>query len=228
MNPLSQSHTRVAKLSFRHTRFLLLSSIVALPALLSACAGPSNSGRRNPRGDQEDGRRRGPGGNQPPERNGAQGLNLNERFKRAQSFWQQGDFESAVPLFREIALNGSGFENSQYMLGDSLVRLGEKDGVFSANYLEGLSWLRRAADAGWPEAQAKLMSIHFSGPAQMINLREAAFWREVYLHNIKRQRVGFVPTEEAVLSELDAALTEQQRAEAKTRATTWSLNPEIQ
>ncbi len=199
--------------------------MIALPALLSACAGSRDSGRRSPRGDQGDGRRRGAGGGPPSERNGAQGLNSNERFKRAQSLWQQGDFESAIPLFRDIALNGSGFENAQYMLGDCLVQLGEKDGVFSARYLEGLSWLRRAADSGWPEAQAKLMNIHFSGPAQMLNLGEAAFWREVYLHNIMRQRVGFIPTKEAVLSELDAALTEQQRAEAKARAATWSLKP---
>ena len=56
-------------------------------------------------------------------------------------------YKAAALKLRLPANIGPGYENAQTALGDCLLKIaGTSD--LSSDYLEGLTWLRRAADAG--------------------------------------------------------------------------------
>lgn len=224
MNRRIKHNARMTELSPRHARIRLLFSILAAPIVLSGCAGAATGGRSNPskRGERSGRDRAAPDGT-----DARRGADPNAQFKHAQELWQKGRCKAAIPIFRAVVLNGAGYENAQYMLGDCLVQVGQAGNEISADYMEGIAWLRRAADVGWPEAQGRLMIIYFSGSESIRNLEQAAFWREVYLRNTKRKRVAFVPISMKLLDEVEATLTNAQLANARAKAAAWSQGSPI-
>ena len=148
------------------------------------------------------------------------GVDANAAYSQGVELKAKGDCKAAVLKLRGPANIGPGYENAQTALGDCLLKLaGNSD--LSSDYLEGLTWLHRAADGGWPEAQAALAQAHTIGPAALRNQAEAAFWLALYDANPSKARIGFTAFDPAGLAAIRAKLTPADKAAGEQRAATW-------
>ncbi len=149
------------------------------------------------------------------------GQDANAAYSQGLDLKNKGDCAGAILKLRPVANLGPGYENAQTALGACLIQAGTKDKDLSADYFDGLTWLRRAADAGWPEAQGTLAIVHTFGPTAIRNSEEAAYWMVLYETNTGKSRIGFTPVATADLAAVDKTLTAAQRAAATARATQW-------
>ena len=133
----------------------------------------------------------------------------------------QGNCPAAVVKLRSVANLGPGYENAQTALGSCLLDMAGKDKDLSAEYLEGLTWLRRAGDAGWPEAQGLLATAHAFGPTGIRNGEEAAYWLVLYETNPTKSRVGFMPMAGADVAAVEKSLMPGQKEVGNARASQW-------
>lgn len=148
------------------------------------------------------------------------GVDANASYGEGVDLKAKGDCKAAVLKLRGPANIGPGYENAQTALGECLLQLaGNSD--LSSDYLEGLTWLRRAADGGWPEAQAALAQAHTIGPGALRNQAEAAYWLALYDANPGKARIGFTPFDPAALTAIRAKLTPADKAAGEQRAATW-------
>lgn len=148
------------------------------------------------------------------------GMDANAAYSEGVDLRAKGDCKAAVLKLRGPASIGPGYENAQTALGDCLLRIaGNSD--LSSDYLEGLTWLHRAADAGFPEAQAILADAHANGPAALHNMQEAAYWLALYDANLEKSRVGFVPYDAAALAAIRAKISPADKAAGEKRAAAW-------
>lgn len=141
------------------------------------------------------------------------GRDPNRAYIEATEFKAKGDCASVVKLVRPVANLGPGYENAQTLLGECL--LGQADGRD-----EGMMWLTRAADAGWPEAQALLAST-YGAEAPARDALEAAYWLALYDSNPSKARVGFRAPDPRGLDALRASLSDADKAAGARRAATW-------
>ena len=148
------------------------------------------------------------------------GEDLNAAYSAAIDLKTKGDCAGASMRLRPIASLGPGYENAQTALGECLIQTGAASEL-SANYLEGLAWLRRAGDAGWPEAQGKLAQTHAFGPAAIRSGDEAAYWLALYDANTGKSRIGFLPLKPTVLDSIRSTITPAETAGGKKRAAQW-------
>ncbi len=140
------------------------------------------------------------------------GRDPNAAYIQATELKAKGDCTTAITLLRPVARLGPGYENAQMALGECLVANGtERE--------EGLTWLTRAADAGWPEAQASL-AAYFGGTTTRNN-EEAAYWLALYDMNPSKARVGFRAPDAAVLGAVRGSLSEPEKAAGQRRAAVW-------
>ncbi len=144
----------------------------------------------------------------------------NAAYSAAIDLKTKGDCAGASMRLRPIASLGPGYENAQTALGECLI---QTDGAseLSADYLEGLAWLRRAADAGWPEAQGRLAQTHALGPTAIRSAGEAAYWLTLYDTNTGKSRVGFAPLDSSLLAAIRSAITPAEKAAGEKRAAAW-------
>lgn len=142
------------------------------------------------------------------------------QFSRAIDLKADGKCHEAAPLFYRMAIRGEGFELAQYHLADCLLRDAPQSAVNSA-YLDALLWMRRAAEAGSPEAQAALAGLYAQGPSGIRNREEAAMWYALYDANPARKRPGFVPIPRERADEIEAAIADSRQA-GEARASAWS------
>lgn len=148
------------------------------------------------------------------------GVDANVAYGQGVELKAKGDCKAAVLKLRGPANLGPGYENAQTALGECLLQnAGNAD--LSSEYLEGLTWLRRAADGGWPEAQAMLAYADVAGPSALRNSGEAAYWLALYDTNPTKARVGFTPFDPAALATIRAALTPADKAAGEKRAAAW-------
>ena len=148
------------------------------------------------------------------------GVDANAAYTEGVDLKTKGDCKAAALKLRLPANIGPGYENAQTALGDCLLKIaGTSD--LSSDYLEGLTWLRRAADAGFPEAQAVLADAHANGPAALRNFAEAAYWLALYDANSGKARVGFIPYDPQALAAIRAKIPAADKAAAEKRAATW-------
>jgi len=130
-----------------------------------------------------------------------------------------GDCESAVPQLYGLALRGSGFELAQYHLADCLMRSVEHSAA-STDYLEALVWMRRAAEAGSPEAQAALAAEYLDGAGDLQDRQQAARWYVLYRDNGAKNRPGFQSPDRDTMRRLESAFSpgEIEAAESWTES----------
>lgn len=148
------------------------------------------------------------------------GVDANAAYSEGVDLRAKGDCKAAVLKLRGPANIGPGYENAQTALGDCLLRIaGASD--LSSDYLEGLTWLRRAADAGFPEAQAILANAHANGPGALRNMQEAAYWLALYDANPGKARIGFVAYDAAALAAIRAMISPADKAAGEKRAASW-------
>ncbi|WP_281301068.1 MULTISPECIES: hypothetical protein [unclassified Iodidimonas] len=129
-------------------------------------------------------------------------------YSQAIEMKRNGNCNGAMPLFYRLANRGGGFELAQYHLADCLLRIATPS-ITNTDWLEGLIWLRRSAEAGAPEAQGLLAHLYATGPGDIANKTEAAMWFSLYEKNPARKKPGFsyalTPAQQAaILKALDA------------------------
>jgi hypothetical protein len=152
------------------------------------------------------------------------GVDPNAIYSSAMDLKAKGDCASATAKLRPIANLGPGYENAQAALGECLTQTNDQkpdQKEVPSDYLEGLAWLRRAADAGWPEAQGRLALLYAFGPGTLHNGEEAAYWLALYDANGNKARVSFVPMDAPTLKRVRDALTEEEKSVGDQRATQW-------
>ena len=141
------------------------------------------------------------------------GRDPNGAYIQATEFKAKGDCATAVKLLRPVAKLGPGYENAQTALGECLLASADQKE-------EGLTWLTRAADAGWPEAQAAL-ALHFGAESPSHQGEEAAYWLALYDANPNKARVGFQTPDPRPLSALRITLSEAEKSAGAKRASAW-------
>jgi TPR repeat protein len=188
-------------------RFSILAAVCCIAAAALASCG---SGRREPQRDESVVVGQRPDGTQMSVR---PGRDPNAAYIQATELKAKGDCASAVMLLRPIAMIGPGYENAQTALGECLV---EAD----TTRADGLTWLSRAADAGWPEAQASLALFH-AADAPSRNAAEAAYWLALYDANPSKARVGFRAPDTKALARARQSLSSNDIAAGARRAASW-------
>lgn len=141
------------------------------------------------------------------------GRDPNGAYIQATEFKAKGDCATAIKLLRPVARLGPGYENAQTALGECLLEAADTRD-------EGVTWITRAADAGWPEAQASL-AFHFGGDSPAHDGAEAAYWLALYDANPNKARVAFKPPDPKVLGAVRAALTDSEKSAGAKRAAGW-------
>ncbi len=148
------------------------------------------------------------------------GTSANAVYAEAIGMKAAGNCPGAVPKLRQVATLGVGYENAQTALGECLLQA-TGNSELSADYLEGLTWLHRAGEAGWPEAQFRLATIHALGPKALRNDDEAGYWFALFNTNTGKSRVGFVAPTGAQVAALDSAISPAAKKSGAERAAKW-------
>ena len=141
------------------------------------------------------------------------GRDPNAAYIQASELKAKGDCAGAIALLRPVAQLGPGYENAQTALGECLI-------AHEPEREEGTTWLTRAADAGWPEAQAALAG-YFGAPSPSRNAEEAAYWLALYDSNPSKARIGFRAPDAVLLNAVRNMLTDAEKAAGARRAAAW-------
>jgi len=110
------------------------------------------------------------------------------------------------------AYRGHGYEGAQTALGQCLVK--------NKKPSEGLQWLTRAADAGWPDAQKALATIYLDGSAGTTDPVQAGKWANLYRKNPSLLSLGVQP-DKAIGEKIQTTLSQAQSLEARALADNW-------
>lgn len=147
-------------------------------------------------------------------------INTDALFMRANSLFAQGNCPEAEPLYYLLGARGRGFELAQLRLGLCLTK-GGRPGALDTRYLEGLVWIRRAAEANWTEAQGVLAVLYLEGPAALKDPAEAAMWLTLYQGRPGLKPIGFAPLDEEEVARLHGLIGDAAKAEGARRAAAW-------
>lgn len=150
-------------------------------------------------------------------------LDISSRlYSQALNLKSAGDCTAAIPLFYRLSMRGDGFELAQYHLADCQFKTAPKNAT-DTNWIEALLWMRRAADAGVPQAQGALAALYATGPANARDLAEAAMWFQLFNTNPARKKPGFSSNlDRAQIAEIESALTDSARVEGEKRASNFT------
>lgn len=84
-----------------------------------------------------------------------------------------------------FAYRGHGYEGAQTVLGQCDLRNGKNE--------EGVEWLKRAANAGWADAQLSLSRVYYEGKHVPKDVSQAARWDLLYQRNPALISLGATP-----------------------------------
>jgi hypothetical protein len=148
---------------------------------------------------------------------------------RAEDLRLKGKCQQAIPIFRALAVEGAGFEISQFNLGLCLFDISkvELDAQRAASLkYEAVEWIIKAANNGLPNAQTSLVTIYLDGNGVDRDPVEAGKWSWIYHANSRRFAIGLPDISPDLQARLDSVLTEKTWAEAQSRAAAWSPVPQ--
>lgn len=123
--------------------------------------------------------------------------------------------EETIAELTCFSYRGHGYEGAQTALG--LCQTQNK------NMNEGVTWLRRAADSGWPDAQKVLVDIYLKGNGVAADKVEAGKWAQLYRKNPSLLSLGVQP-DKKVSELIRAELTQAERVDASLRADQWNAH----
>jgi hypothetical protein len=141
---------------------------------------------------------------------------ISDAYVRAVELQGKGDCEKASKLLYRVAMQGAGYEDAQRRLGECTIAMAGSD---RTRYMDGIVWLRRAAEAGWPEAQGSLAYEYATG--LMADPVEAARWLTLYENNPRMKRLGFTPMPATKIAGIRARITPEQMAQGEAAAATF-------
>ncbi|MES1990042.1 MAG: hypothetical protein V4441_03705 [Pseudomonadota bacterium] len=132
------------------------------------------------------------------------------RYSDTMDAVKQGDCsERTVTMLTCYAYRGHGYEGAQTALGQCYMK--------QKNEKNGLTWLKRAADSGWPEAQTALANHYLDSTNDPA---EGGKWAILYRRNPSLLSLGVAP-DERVAEKMGAKLNDTQLADAQARAKGW-------
>jgi hypothetical protein len=120
--------------------------------------------------------------------------------------------ERTLDVLTCFSYRGHGYEGAQTALGQCLIATGDNT--------EGLDWIHRAADAGWPDAQKLLAQILLAGDVATRDGVEAAKWAKLYSRNPSLLSLGVQPDRDLALA-FQGEITSEQNTEADRRVAAW-------
>ena len=139
---------------------------------------------------------------------------------------ENGACAQALPKLRCMAARGPGFEGPQYILGFCLMEGAAGAHGDADKKAEGLTWITRAANAGWGAAQVQLIHLYTEGVSVPRDPVEAQKWRLIHDNNPMRISLGLPELDSASQVQLEHLLSDADRIEAQTRADAWQRIPE--
>lgn len=126
----------------------------------------------------------------------------------------QGDCdEQTFNVLTCFAYRGHGYEGAQTALGQCHLATGDK--------VEGATWVGRAANAGWADAQKLMARLYLRGEGVARDETEGAKWAKLYSRNPSLLSLGVQP-DIAIAEEFRGVLTSEENAVADARAVSWT------
>ena len=144
---------------------------------------------------------------------------------RAEGLRLSGQCQLAVPIFRQLAANGAGFEIAEYNLGLCLfdISKSEPNAERAASLrMEGAQDILKAANGGFPRAQSSLIAMYLDGDGVARDPVEAGKWSLIYHANVSRMMLGLPDVPVDLRARLNSVLTDKTWQEARTRADAWA------
>jgi hypothetical protein len=151
-----------------------------------------------------------------------------EPVARADGYRLQGRCDVAIPIYRALANQGTGYELAEFNLGRCLLDTAKKapdPATAESMKREAGDWTLKAANRGLPNAQNAMASMYLDGEGVTANPVEAGKWSLLYHDNAARRMYGLPDTAPALQTRLDAALNEKNWDDARARAQAWSAAP---
>lgn len=142
------------------------------------------------------------------------GRDPNAAYIQAIALKDQGDCPGAIVLLKPVAGLGPGYETAQTALGECLLTQDD-------TREEGVTWLTRAADAGWPEAQFALAE-YYSADSPAHDGVTAAYWLALFDNNPIQARIGFRPPDPTTVTRLHARLSAAEKEAGAKQAAGWT------
>jgi hypothetical protein len=151
-----------------------------------------------------------------------------EPVARADGYRLRGRCDVAIPIYRALANQGTGYELAEFNLGRCLLETAKKapdPATAESMKREAGAWTLKAANRGLPNAQNAMASMYLDGEGVTANSVEAGKWSLLYHDNAARRMYGLPDIAPALQARLDAALNEKNWDDAKARAQAWSAAP---
>ena len=117
-----------------------------------------------------------------------------------------------ISILTCYSYRGHGYEGAQTALGQCLIK--------NKKSTQGMEWLMRAANAGWPDAQKALATIYLDGTTGATDLVQAGKWANLYRKNPSLLSLGVQP-DKKIGEKVQASLSQQQSLEASAMASEW-------
>ena len=134
-------------------------------------------------------------------------------YARAVSRAVSGDCnDDTMNVLTCFAYRGHGYEGAQTALGQCHLASGDS--------AEGAEWIRRAANAGWADAQKQIALLYLRGDGVEQNAVEGAKWARLYSRNARLLSLGVQP-DLSVAEEFHGILTSEQSARSEQLASAW-------
>jgi hypothetical protein len=144
---------------------------------------------------------------------------------RADGYRLQGRCDVAVPIYRALVSQGTGYELAEFNLGRCLLEQAKNtpDAAAAATLRhEAADWTVRAANSNLPNAQNGLIAMYLDGEGLAADPVEAGKWSLLYHGNATRRMYGLPDVDPGLQARLDSVLTEKTWAVAQSRAAAWS------
>ncbi|WP_041535917.1 sel1 repeat family protein [Parvibaculum lavamentivorans] len=120
--------------------------------------------------------------------------------------------ERTLDVLTCFAYRGHGYEGAQTALGQCLIATGDR--------AEGLEWVRRAANTGWPDAQKLMAMLLIDDAAPEQDVVQAAKWAKLYGRNPSLLSLGVVP-DRSVAEAMAGKISPEQMALADGQVQAW-------
>ncbi len=186
--------------------------LLTVTLFLVGCGGPS--GPRGPRPSALPNELRGP----------VTGFDQTRLYTEAKQLVDEGNCTEAQPLLTCLAIGAEGFDGARHLLGSCLIATDPVDKSpeqLSLIQTEGVTWIERAADAGWIEAQQDLVGLYAEGRVVKKDLTLAQKWFTLHETNPMRIALGTDEIDTDVASKLAADIKADERAQGLALAGGW-------
>ncbi len=120
--------------------------------------------------------------------------------------------DEVISVLTCYAYRGHGYEGAQTALGQCLMKTKKAE--------NGLVWLKRAANAGWPDAQKALAQTYLEGDGVQQNNVEAGKWGLLYMKNPSLLSLGVQP-DKKINDKLRDHLSQSETLVAQSQASNW-------